>query len=100
MGSDERIEIEARVVEFSPSAMYDNYGAGGFAFYDASTLSILSPERLRGYELTIFHEHGTGMAELWREVGSRVAFAIREEYLSGEMVLFDGAVEGLRKIEG
>ena len=99
MTSDDRIEIEAVVVGFAHDAMHDNYGAGGFASYDASTLAILSPKRLRGRELTIFHDKNPELPSFWREEGARIAFTMKEEYLNGEMVLFTGAVEGGERME-
>jgi hypothetical protein len=85
-------------VAFSPDAMHDNYGAGGFASYDASTISILAPERLRGHEVTLFHDRNAGVESIWKEVGRRIAFTMKEEYLNGEMTLFSGAAEDVRSV--
>jgi hypothetical protein len=96
MSSDNRVEIEAMVLGFTPDAMHDNYDDGGFASYDATKLRLLSPEQYNGRELTIFHNRKIEGESIWKNVGERIAFTMDEEDLTGGMILFSGAVADAR----
>jgi hypothetical protein len=90
------IAVEAVVKEFRPNAMHDNFGSGGFAWYDATQLEILAPAQWRGTKLTIYHSESPEVTSPWRELDRTLRFSISEDDLKGESVLFDGAVTNLQ----
>jgi len=92
----DRIEVEAIVRKFTPNAMHDNFGSGGFAWYDATQLEILVPAQWRGTKLTIYHSESPELTSPWRDIDHKLRFTMSEDDLKGESVLFDGAVTNLQ----
>lgn len=90
------IEVDAVVTKFTPNAMHDNFGSGGFAWYDATQVEILAPAQWRGTKLTIHHSESPELPSPWREIDRKLRFSISEDDLKGESVLFDGAVTNLQ----
>jgi hypothetical protein len=90
------IEVEAIVRKFTPNAMHDNFGSAGFAWYDATQLEILAPAQWRGTRLVIHHSYSPEATSPWREIDRKLRFSISEDDLTGESVLFDGAVTNLQ----
>lgn len=86
------IEVEAVVKRFIPNAMHDEFESGGFTTYDATELEIVAPPTLNGRGLTIYHNESPAPASPWREISRKVKFSIKEDDLTHEGVLFDGAV--------
>jgi hypothetical protein len=96
--NESRIEVEAVVESFAQGAMTDYYESGGHAAYDATELRIGAPERFAGRRLVIFHDRELPAESPWRTPGSRLRFKMQESLLTGEDVLFAGAVEDLQGV--
>jgi hypothetical protein len=94
------LEVVATVTAFDANAVYDQYDDGEFATYDRTTIEIVGPEELLGGSVSFLHNRPVDEDSPWRAVGGLIAFEIDEDDLLAEGVLFDGAVQNLRSVEG
>lgn len=95
-GHQGEIEIRGRVVEYRPHALMDDFAGGGHQSFDAATLEILAPSRLRGSHLTIYQDQPAAEDSPWRRIGAVLRFTIDEGLLAGGGQIFSGAAGNLR----
>lgn len=93
---DDIIPVEARVVHFTPDAAHDSYDDGGFAFYDATELELLSPSFLQGRRLRIYLDPAA--PDVLRTPDTMVAFSVKRNRLLGGRRLFAGALSNVRPL--
>ncbi|HRQ40312.1 MAG TPA: hypothetical protein PLD25_20565 [Chloroflexota bacterium] len=94
-----RIDIEAQIMGFMPSAMTDDFEDNRFAVFDAAILTVLRPIDRANRQLIVYQPHPADAHSLWRQVGSRIAFQIAAEMLTPEMMVFESAIHDLRVTE-
>jgi hypothetical protein len=90
-------EVTAEVQGFIPEAMHDNFGAEGFALYDATALLVLEPRELRGRILHVYHQ-GEAPDSPWRRPGQRLQFRIAESQLAPNTPVFTGGLADVKAL--
>lgn len=91
-------EMEAEVIDYSPNAMHDDFASGAFASYDATGLRILSPDRLKGRTISVFHREPMPEDSFWRKPGARLRFSVEESDLGPSITLFTGGLWNVREV--
>lgn len=97
-GQKREIEIRGRVVDYRPHALMDDFAGGGHQSFDAATLEVLAPPRLRGSRLTIYQDPAAAADSPWRQVGAVLAFTLDEGLLAEGVQVFSGAAGNLRRV--
>jgi hypothetical protein len=92
------IRIEAIVTDYIQSAMTDENEFGGFTAFDATVMTVLSPEEMKGQQLTFYHEKNAPRAPALETASTRIAFSMDETLLKGGTQLFAAAIEDLEAI--
>ncbi len=93
------IKIEAIVTDHIRSAMTDTHAYGGFTAFDATVVTVLSPENMKGERLTFYHEQNTPQDAALKDVSSRIVFTLDDSLLSSGVQLFTGAIQDLETRE-
>lgn len=93
-----KIEIRAKVADYKPNAMFDDYDSGAFAAYDATMLQIISPVETVGEELTLYLNQPCSPDDVWRKIGSEVRFTIDHDLFEKSSILFVAAVKDVQVI--
>jgi hypothetical protein len=92
------ISVTAKVSEYYPHAMNEDYTDGSWAAYDAVIFQIISPDQWQGTNLTIYCFSGDTNI-IFRTVGDVFQFQIAKDYLEEQPSrLFDGAIEKPKRI--
>jgi hypothetical protein len=92
------ISVTAKITEYYPHAMNEDYTDGSWAAYDAVIFQIISPAQWQGTNLTIYCFSGDTNIT-FRTVGDVFQFQIVKDYLGDRPGhLFDGAIEKPKRI--
>ena len=92
------IDIEAQVIEYKPDAMQDDFASGAFASYDATVFEVLSPRRIKGQNIAVFHQEPAPENSFWRKVGAKLHFSVEESDLASNITLFTRGLWNIREI--
>ena len=91
------LQIIARVIQYTPSAMHDYFDDGSFAAYDATRVCILHPHELAGRTLDFYHQEPAELNSPWRARNKILQFEIAEHVLKARSTtLFAGAASKLK----
>jgi hypothetical protein len=82
-GEDEQsTQVVAVVVGYIPGLLHYDYADGYSESHDGTELTILSPERLAGRPLFIYHNQPiTDEGSPWKKAGARVRFSLPADNL-------------------
>ena len=94
----ETVEITAKVTDYRPNAMSDEYNSGGFAVYDATILEVISPAEKAGSVLPIYHNQPPPNDSVWRAAGARICFRIDKRLMEGGYLLFSAAAKDVTRL--
>lgn len=95
-GKDLGVEVRGRVLTYTPNALMDDFAGRGHQAFDATTIEILGPSRLKHRRLTIYHDEPVAEFSPWRAVGSTLSFAIDEDLLNEGAQAFTASARNLR----
>jgi hypothetical protein len=94
------VELIGRVLEYSASALMEDFADGAYRSHDATTIELFEPTSMSGTRLTIYHDKPMSEHSPWRRVGGVLRFRIEEELLGEDMQIFSGAAHDLTVIPG
>lgn len=89
------IKIEAKLIRYISNAMRDNLDNGNFASYDATEVYLISPKKLKGNKLKIYHTVPVDTASVWRQENTNIKFAIEKLLIENEYLIFSSGLHDI-----
>ena len=86
------IKVRAKVLQFVPNAMVDEFDSGVFAQFDGTELELTSSAHMQLQRVWIYHVDEVPFDSLWRKVNETICFSIQKQDLEVAKDLFDSAV--------
>jgi hypothetical protein len=81
-GDEQRTQVIAIVVGYLTGVLHYDYADGSSESFDGTELKILSPERLAGQPLFIYHfEPVADQGSLWKKAGAKIRFLLPADNL-------------------
>ncbi|HTQ15215.1 MAG TPA: hypothetical protein VMH86_15190 [Rhizomicrobium sp.] len=94
------VAVRARVLAFVAGAMTDDHEDGRTESFDATTLELIAPHRLKGLRLSVYHRPPVPEPSPWRETDAILSFDLDPGLLDEGTQIFTAAARNLKVAEG
>lgn len=92
------INVEAKIIKFTPNAMRDNMDDGSMVVYDATELLITSPAELKDETLMIYHEPPTDPSSIWVEENAKLNFQVQKILIEKNYLIFTSGLRNVKRL--
>jgi hypothetical protein len=92
------INIEAKIIQFTPNAMHDNMDDGSLVVYDATELLITSPAELKDKTLMVYHVPPTDSSSLWVVENAKLSFRVQKILIEKNYLIFTSALQDVKRL--